>query len=87
MIELTNLDISLPFSVHTVDCICRTLTELCIFCNSMAPRDHNLIKHLKLALERLEQSSAETIYAIEEETFDVLEKISGLLLKLTAPGS
>jgi len=53
----------------------------------MAPRDHNLIKHLKLALERLEQSSAETIYAIEEETYDVLEKISGLLLKLTAPGS
>ncbi len=53
----------------------------------MAPRDHNVIHHLKLALEHLEVLSAETIYAIEEETFDVLEKISGLLLKLTAPGS
>ncbi len=50
----------------------------------MAPRDHNVIHHLKLALEHLEVLSAETIYAIEE---DVLEKISGLLLKLTAPGS
>jgi len=40
-----------------------------------------------LALEHLEELSVETIYAIEEETFDVLEKVSGLLLKLTAPGS
>jgi len=51
----------------------------------MAPRDDNLIKHLKLALGYLEDLSKEAIYSIE--TFDLLDKISGLLLKLTAPGS
>jgi hypothetical protein len=53
----------------------------------MAPRDDNLIKHLKLALGYLEDLSKEAIYSIEDETFDLLDKISGLLLKLTAPGS
>ncbi len=53
----------------------------------MAPRDDNLIKHLKLALQLLEDLSTEVIYSIEDETFDLLDKISCLILKLTAPGS
>ncbi len=41
----------------------------------MAPRDDNLIKHLKLALGYLEDLSKEAIYSIEDETFDLLDKI------------
>jgi hypothetical protein len=53
----------------------------------MATTNENMLKHLKLALERLEELSKRAIYTIDEEVFEVLDKFSGLLLELTTPGS
>ncbi len=53
----------------------------------MATAIENLNKHLKLAIRELEQLSKSGIYSIDDETFDLVDKISGLLVELTTPRS
>ena len=62
MSQLTKPGITLLFSVYRVLWLCRTLTKLCIYCNSMATAFENLIKHLKLAIRQLEELSSGTKY-------------------------
>lgn len=46
-----------------------------------------MLKHLKLALERLEELSNREIVAIQDEVFDILNKFIAFLLEITKPGS
>ncbi len=52
----------------------------------MAATNENLLQHLKSSLSRLEKSKPRAIYTINE-VFDMLNKISALLLELTTSGS
>ena len=88
MSRMTNPDRTLFFSVHRVLWLCRTVTELCIYCNSMATAFENLIKHLKLAIRQLEDLSSGSKCVIDEDQLiDLADKITGLVLNLTEPGS
>ncbi len=53
----------------------------------MAATNENLLQHLKSSLSRLEKSKPRAIYTINNEVFDMLNKISALLLELTTSGS
>ncbi len=87
MIELTNRDITLLFSVHRVLRLCRTVTKLYNFSRSMANANENLLKHLRLAVRQLKLISESAIYSIDDEAFELVDQITGLLLGLTTPGS
>lgn len=54
----------------------------------MATAFENLIKHLKLAIRQLEDLSSGNKCAIDEDQLiDLADKITGLVLNLTEPGS
>jgi len=53
----------------------------CNFYNFMGNANENLLKHLDLALKQLNEFSTRGIYAIEDDVFEVLDKISALLLE------
>ncbi len=53
----------------------------------MANANEDLNKHLKLAIRQLEELSTRSTYSIDDETFELIDKISGLLLEMTTPGS
>ena len=54
----------------------------------MATAFENLVKHLKLAIRQLEELSSSTKSVIDEDQLiDLADKISGLVLDLTEPGS
>ncbi len=53
----------------------------------MATAYENLIKHLKLAIRQLEQLKTSESCVDEDELYDLLDSINGLVLDLTAPGS
>ncbi len=54
----------------------------------MATAFENLIKHLKLGIRQLETSSNDTKSVIDEDQLiDLADKITGLVLNLTEPGS
>ena len=54
----------------------------------MANGFENLIKHLKLAIRQLEDlSSGKKCVIDEDQLIDLADKISGLVLQLTEPGS
>lgn len=56
-------------------------------CNYCRITHENMLKHLKLALERLEELSNREIVAIQDEVFDILNKFIAFLLEITKPGS
>lgn len=53
----------------------------------MATANEHLIKHLNLALRELKELCTRDIDVIEDEVFEIVDKISGLLLELTTTGS
>lgn len=91
MSRLSEVDTTLFSPVHRVLQVYRTVTKHCNYCRTMATTHENMLKHLKLALERLEELSNREIVAIEDEVlrllFDILDKFSALLLEITKPGS
>ncbi len=83
MSQITNADINLLFSVHRVPWLCKTLTK---HCKSMANANENLLKHLRLAVRQLKLISESDIYSIDDEAFELVDQISGLLLEADNPG-
>ncbi len=53
MSQLTNIDITVQFSVHRVLQLCRKQSKVCVFYHLMAMCYENLVKHLKLATRQL----------------------------------
>ena len=57
MSQLTKPDKTLFFPVYRVLWLCGILTKLYFYCNFMATAFENLIKHLKLTIQQLEELS------------------------------
>lgn len=46
-----------------------------------------MLKHLRFAVQHLTLVSESAVYTIDDEAFELVDQITGLLLELTNPGS